>query len=57
MKTRTGTRPVARRRRPVAVRSEQDTGRSIFGAAKRHILYLAPDKELLSTGEVWDAER
>lgn len=43
--------------RLVAVRPERDAGRSIFGAAKHHILYLAPDDELLSTGEIWDAER
>ena len=38
-------------------RSEADTRRSIFGAAKHRILFLAPDDELFSTGEVWDAER
>lgn len=43
--------------RLVAVRPVRDARRSIFGASKRHILYLAPDEELLSTGEVWDAER
>ena len=43
--------------RLVAVRTARETGRSIFGAAKRHILYLAPDEELFATGEVWDAER
>jgi antitoxin (DNA-binding transcriptional repressor) of toxin-antitoxin stability system len=31
--------------------------RSIFGAAKDTILYLAPDDELLSTGAEWDANR
>jgi prevent-host-death family protein len=31
--------------------------RSIFGASKHRILYLAPDEELFSTGEPWDAER
>lgn len=43
--------------RLVAVRSGRAPGRSIFGVSKRHVLYLAPDEELLSTGEVWDAER
>jgi prevent-host-death family protein len=33
------------------------TKRSIFGAAKASILYLAPDEELLSTGAVWNATR
>ena len=32
-------------------------GRSIFGASKHRILYLAPDEELFSTGELWDVER
>jgi hypothetical protein len=32
---------------------ERGARRSIFGAAKRHFLYLAPDEALLSTGEVW----
>jgi prevent-host-death family protein len=31
--------------------------RSIFGAARHRILYLAPDEELFSTGEAWNAER
>jgi prevent-host-death family protein len=31
--------------------------RSIFGAAKHRILYLAPAEELFCTGEAWDAER
>jgi antitoxin (DNA-binding transcriptional repressor) of toxin-antitoxin stability system len=43
--------------RLIAVRPEREAPRSIFGAARRHILYLAPDEELLSTGERWDAER
>jgi prevent-host-death family protein len=43
--------------RLIAATAEKDARRSIFGAAKHRILYLAPDAELLSTGEVWDAER
>ncbi len=30
---------------------------TIFGAAKHRFLYLATDDELLSTGELWNAER
>ena len=29
---------------------------SIFGAAKKSILYLAPDEELFSTGATWNAD-
>jgi prevent-host-death family protein len=43
--------------RLVPVRAERTQARSIFGAAKHRFLYLAPDAEILSTGEVWDAER
>lgn len=43
--------------RLVAARPKADARRSIFGAAKHRILYLAPDEELFSTGEIWDAER
>ena len=31
--------------------------RSAFGASAHRILYLADAHELLSTGEVWDADR
>ncbi|HEY1697623.1 MAG TPA: type II toxin-antitoxin system Phd/YefM family antitoxin [Polyangiaceae bacterium] len=31
--------------------------RTVFGAARDSILYLAPDEELLSTGARWDAQR
>jgi hypothetical protein len=44
----------SRRRRAEA---ERKPPRSIFGAAKNRILYLAPDEELLSTDEAWDATR
>ncbi len=30
--------------------------KSIFGAAKETILYLAPDEELLTTGACWNAD-
>jgi prevent-host-death family protein len=43
--------------RLVPARTEGKPARSIFGAAKHRFLYLAPDEEILSTGEVWDAER
>jgi prevent-host-death family protein len=43
--------------RLVPAEAEGKTSRSIFGAAKHRILYLAPDEELFSTGEAWDAER
>ncbi len=43
--------------RLVPVPPEVAPRRGIFGAAKHRMLYLAPDEELLSTGEVWDAER
>jgi prevent-host-death family protein len=43
--------------RLVPVRAQRESQRSIFGAAKHRILYLAPDEELFSTGEVWDAAR
>jgi prevent-host-death family protein len=43
--------------RLVPAQAGPEARRSIFGAAKHRILYLAPDEELLSTGEVWDAER
>jgi prevent-host-death family protein len=39
------------------VRPAEQTTSSIFGAAKHRILYLAPDEELLTTGEIWDVER
>jgi prevent-host-death family protein len=42
--------------RLVPAGAEEEPRRSIFGAAKHRILYLAPDEELISTGEVWDAE-
>lgn len=31
--------------------------RSIFGAARESLLYLAPSEELLSTGAKWNASR
>jgi prevent-host-death family protein len=31
--------------------------RSIFGAARDTILYLAPDDDLLATGAQWNAQR
>jgi prevent-host-death family protein len=40
---------------PAAAAAERS--RSIFGAAKHRILYLAPDEELFSPGEAWDAGR
>ena len=43
--------------RLVPARAEGDKQGSIFGAAKHRILYLAPDEELFSAGEGWDAER
>ncbi len=43
--------------RLVPVRPGPTVRRGIFGAAKHRILYLAPDPEIFSTGEVWDAER
>jgi prevent-host-death family protein len=43
--------------RLVAIVPARETKRSIFGAARRHIVYLAPDEELFSTGAVWDAGR
>jgi len=52
---------VTKRGRPlvrlVPVEEATERSRSIFGAAKHRILYLAPDEELFSTGEVWDVER
>ena len=50
---------VTKRGRPVARLVPVDSGveRSIFGAARGSILYLAPDEELLSTGAEWDAAR
>ena len=43
--------------RLVGVEPARRAGRSIFGAARRHIVYLAPDDELFSTGAMWDVER
>jgi prevent-host-death family protein len=43
--------------RLVRVSGSADPVDSIFGAAKQRILYLAPDEELFSTGEPWDAAR
>ena len=43
--------------RLVPALDEKQARRSIFGAAKHRILFLAPDEELLSTGEEWDAAR
>ncbi len=34
-----------------------DRPRSIFGAARASMLYLAPDEELFSTGAAWNATR
>ena len=43
--------------RMVAASSPDTKSPSIFGASKHRFLYLAPDEELFSTGEVWNAER
>lgn len=50
---------VTKRGRAVARLVPVDSGeqRSIFGAARGSILYLAPDEELLSTGAEWNATR
>lgn len=50
---------VTKRGRAVARLVPVDSGkrRSIFGAAKASILYLAPDEELFCTGAEWDAAR
>ena len=43
--------------RMVPVIAEGETARrSVFGAAKDTILYLAPDDELLTTGAVWNVD-
>lgn len=43
--------------RLVPVRDELSGVRSVFGAAKGSILYLAADEELFSTGAEWDVQR
>ena len=43
--------------RLVPARAESKPRATIFGAAKHRFLYLAPDEEIFSTGEVWDAGR
>ena len=43
--------------RLVPARGDGREPRSIFGAAKDTIIYLAPDEELFSTGAVWDAPK
>jgi prevent-host-death family protein len=43
--------------RLVSARQGVENRRSIFGAAKHRFLYLAPDQELFSTDEDWDAGR
>jgi prevent-host-death family protein len=52
---------VTRRGKPlvrlVPAGADQRRAPSIFGAAKHLFLHLAPDEELFSTGEEWDADR
>jgi prevent-host-death family protein len=43
--------------RIVPARPRAELSRSIFGAAKHRILYLAPEAELMSAGDAWNAER
>jgi prevent-host-death family protein len=43
--------------RLVPAGKQQPKTSTVYGAARHLIVHLAPDEELFSTGEIWDAQR